>query len=81
MAVYLYADWASWPEIDTLGKLNRLNLHIAEVSLIMNGPDVSADGKSLTRGSMVQYHANLLAERARLDNKSNQTVRVAKFRF
>jgi hypothetical protein len=65
MAAYAYANWAS--QATAALQLSVLNQHIAEVSALMNGADVNADGKGINRFSLMQYHNNLLAERARME--------------
>lgn len=60
---YIYNDWATLAT--PAAQLARLNLHIAEVSFQM-GPDVAADGKSKSVGSLQGYLAMLTAQRDKL---------------
>ena len=50
---YSYANWMSSSSSDST-RLANLEAHISEVSAQM-GADVSADGKSINRGSLIEY--------------------------
>ncbi|MGE3175848.1 MAG: hypothetical protein AB7O32_00145 [Vicinamibacterales bacterium] len=62
---YVYSDWAS--QATQREQYTRLNLHIAEISATLAGPDVSADGRTITKSGLRQTLDTLLRERVRLE--------------
>lgn len=63
--MYTYSDWAS--QATQQAQYQRLNLHIAEISAALSGPDVSADGRSISKSGLRQTLETLLRERTRLE--------------
>jgi len=72
MAAYSYANWAS--QSTPALQLSVLNQHIAEVSALMNGADVTADGKSINRSTLSAYLQTLLGERSRMEGNGAGVV-------
>jgi hypothetical protein len=82
MAAYAYSAWAS--QSTPTAQLTMLNLHIGEVSALMNGADVSADGKSISRSTLQQYLNSLYTRADKLASDgagvTNGGVMLARFR-
>lgn len=64
---YAYSDWAS--KATAAEQLAALKLHHAEVTL-QTGPNVSADGQSVDRASLLQRLTDLEAEIERRESSN-----------
>lgn len=63
---YTYHNWAeqATPSL----RLERLRLHVGEVSALLSSPDSAADGYSASYAALQQYHASLLGELRALES-------------
>ncbi len=83
MATLQYHDWAS--QTTPALRLARIRLHHAELTLLINTPDVASDGNSLSRATLhqrlteVERQMNEL-ERSTAASGYNGGFSVARFR-
>jgi len=69
MAAWTYSDFE---ESSGSARISRLKQHISEVRAVINGPDISADGKMRNLATLRQYLADLTARLDQLEASSGK---------